>query len=126
MNILLIEPDHILSQTYFTFLNRRGHETIIASTAGSAINTLENTAIDIIVVELQIAEHNGIELLHEIRSYSEWQNVPVIVNSFIPIEIIGIDAKVLREFHIVDYLYKPVTSLGDLAIVIESLEPVST
>ncbi len=126
MNILLIEPDFVLSQIYSKFLKSRGHKVDITDSAGSSIEILEETSVDIIIIELQIAKHNGIELLHEIRSYTEWQNIPVIVNSFIPTEIIGINDKLFREFNIVGYLYKPITSLDNLLDSIESLQTVNT
>ena len=82
--ILLIEPDVVLARTYAEALTHAGHQAVVAQTAQAAIHAADDHTPDLVVLELQLPAHNGIEFLYEFRSYPEWQAVPVIVNSYTP------------------------------------------
>jgi DNA-binding response OmpR family regulator len=114
-NILLIEPDRLLAETYAAALKSQGHELAVCATAQSGIFAADEKKPDLVIVELQLVEHSGIEFLYEFRSYSEWQNVPVIVLSVVPkSEFSGSWELLTNQLGISDYLYKPDTPLKKL------------
>jgi response regulator RpfG family c-di-GMP phosphodiesterase len=70
---------------------------------------------DLVVIELQLVEHSGIEFLYEFRSYPDWQDVPVIVQSQVPPREFNASIQLLKdELGIKEYLYKPQTTLKQL------------
>ncbi|MEO6760825.1 MAG: response regulator [Candidatus Saccharimonadales bacterium] len=124
MHILLLEPDRIMSNVCAQFLTSQGFLTSQASSAQSAIHQMDNKKPDIVVVEMDLKDHNGVEFLYEMRSYREWFRVPVIIYSFVPPAEFR-EMNVLRDnLGVVGYLYKPVTSLHLLAKSIRHQFPV--
>lgn len=108
--ILLIEPNQSIARVYECALNRAGHHVAIAKTAQSAIHTLdEHATVDIIILEPQLVGHNGIEFLYELRSYVEWQRIPVILLTTLDAMIMQ-NTILTEKIGIATYLYKPVTT----------------
>ena len=110
--VLLLEPDRVLSRTYAQALEHVGHWAYGAQTGQEAIEALETFKADVIVLELQLAGHGGIEFLHELRSYPEWQNLPVIINTNLPPQALApLWAALQRDAGVTICLYKPRTNL---------------
>lgn len=116
--ILIVEPDFALSKTYFDYLKSEKYKVRVAYNAQQAIHEIDKNQPDLIILELQLPSHSGFEFIYELRSYPEWLNLPIVVNSFIPKETLEIVSTQLKQFGIVDYLYKPSTSLRDLSYVL--------
>jgi DNA-binding response OmpR family regulator len=112
MNILLIEPDRLLARTYATALKSAGHEVRISTTAQQAVLAADAQTPDLVLLELQLVSHSGIEFLYEFRSYPEWQEIPVIIHSLVPPTEFLSNRRLLKdELGVVDYVYKPQTTL---------------
>lgn len=121
MHILLIEPDRPLGRMYTGVLQSHGHTVSLAAGAQSAIMAADASRPDVVVLELQLAEHSGIEFLYEFRSYAEWQSVPVIVHSMVAPQAFQDSRRILMEqVGVVAYLYKPETTLAQLVTVLEA------
>jgi DNA-binding response OmpR family regulator len=117
--VLLIEPDGVLARTYIKALEFAGHSVVQARSAQQAIDAVDAGKPDIVVLELQLVTHDGIEFLHELRSYSEWQDVPVIVLSGLTRGLFEQARQTLqRDFGVQHCLYKPRTSLEQLTRII--------
>ncbi len=123
MNILLIEPDRILGGNYQKALEQYGHSVNWQSNAQSAIHQADAERPDVVVLELQLPAHNGVEFLYEFRSYTEWQDIPVIVLSIVSEESVTGGAKLLEQLGVVRFLYKPQTKLHQLVSAVKYLEP---
>lgn len=119
MNILLIEPDKILAHNYGIALKNAGHTVTWVNNAQAAIHAIDESVPTVIVLELQLAMHNGIEFLYELRSYAEWQHIPVIIQSMVDRVRLGSVEYMFEGLGIVDYLYKPVTKLRHLVYSVE-------
>ena len=104
MNVLLVEPDRILGKAAEAKLRTAGYEVVRCQSAQSALDALDKNLPDVIVLELQLGIHNGIEFLYEMRSYTEWQNIPVIIHT--------INSKVTDE-----HFKKPLDQLGVEAVL---------
>lgn len=79
MHILLVEPDVIIADTYRDAFIQEGHSVSIAAEAQAAVQAADVQQPDIVVLNMELARHNGIEFLYEFKSYTEWRDVPVIV-----------------------------------------------
>lgn len=115
--LLLIEPDRLLAATYYQALHGAGHQVTIAGTAQAAILAADRITPGLVVLELQLVEHSGIEFLYEFRSYPEWQKIPVIIQTQVPVTEFTDNWRLLtEELGVRDYLYKPHTSLRRLTM----------
>jgi len=120
-HILLIEPDRPLAGSYCQALETAGHQVVLCAGAQSAIFATDSRIPDVIVLELQLIEHSGIEFLYELRSYPEWQSIPVVVLSHIPpAEFTGSQKLLIDELGVRAYHYKPLTSLRSLLTSVDS------
>lgn len=124
-NILIIEPDRLLGRNYLQALEQAGHTALWERTGQGAIHSLDEALPDVIVLELQLPSHSGIEFLYELRSYVEWQNIPIIIQSSVSAAAFTSDETILAQLGIAAYLYKPQAKLHHLIRTIEHvLQPV--
>ena len=124
MNILLIEPDTLLARTYQAALEREGHNVIHALSAQAAVHAADQQVPDLVVLELQLPRHNGIEFLYEFRSYAEWLYIPVLIHTFVPSHELAHADILARELGVVRTLYKPETTLAQLCAAVRKTAPV--
>ncbi len=124
--LLLIEPDYELGQTTHDYLKHSGHKTKWCRSAQQAIAAADKQKPDLIILELQLPIHNGIEFLYELRSYQDWQNVPVIIYSQVPPNLKAISPMLWDNLKVTAYLYKPQVKLANLVESIDNaLSPVT-
>ncbi len=117
--ILLLEPDMQLGAIYRQALKRNGYNVAWLHDAQSAIKKADTFAPDVIILELQLARHNGIEFLYEFRSYPDWQDVPIILHT----NVVGMSFSqdLLKRLGVDIVLYKPYTTLAQLLQRVEQL-----
>jgi DNA-binding response OmpR family regulator len=124
--ILLIEPDRLLAESYAQALRSAGHQVKAASGAQAAIMTADAAVPDLVILEIQLVEHSGIEFLYEFRSYPDWQDIPVLVQTHVPRSEFADNWQLLQqELGVRAYLYKPRTSLRDLVSSVGEHLPVA-
>ena len=126
MNILLVEPDNIEAATYRAALEREGHKVAHARSAQAAVHEADQKQPDVVVLELQLPRHNGVEFLYEFRSYAEWLELPVVVHTYVPPHELAQASILERELGVVRNLYKPETTLEQLCGAVRMAAPVST
>lgn len=125
-HILLIEPDRVLADIYRQGLQSDGHSVVMCASAQAGIFAADEQCPDIVIMELQLIGHSGVEFLYEFRSYLEWQSVPVLVHSQVPAgEFSGAWSMLSNELGVSGYLYKPTTTFSELLRSVRSaLSPV--
>lgn len=106
-NVMLIDSDNVLSDTLGRLLEKCGYTVIVASEAQQAVNLADANMPSLVITELLLREHNGLEFIYEFRSYPEWQDVPIIVMSRISEAESGITEYIRQTLSIVSYIYKP-------------------
>jgi DNA-binding response OmpR family regulator len=122
MHILLIEPDRILADTYRQAFELEGHSVMMCASAQSAIYGADEKCPDVVILELQLIGHSGIEFLYEFRSYAEWQAIPVVVHTQVPAgEFIDSWQFMQEELGVGSYLYKSLTSIHGLSRAVNEL-----
>jgi DNA-binding response OmpR family regulator len=113
--ILLLEPNTLLAQTYARGLEHAGFVVQHVATAQEAIDVADKATPAVVVLELQLPLHSGIEFLHEFRSYTEWRSVPVVVNTLIPPgRLSAVGHALEHDLGALTVLYKPHASLQNL------------
>jgi DNA-binding response OmpR family regulator len=124
VNIILIEPDRVLADTYQSALQSAGHRAVMCASAQSAIFAADELAPDLVILELQLIGHSGIEFLYEFRSYQEWQKIPVMLLTSVPAGEFTDCWELLREqLGISAYYYKPLTNLRTILKAVSEFSP---
>lgn len=120
MRTLIIDSDKILSSVYKTYLEYFGHVVDLADDGQVAIDLIDKAKPDIILLEIQLKKHSGFEFLYELRSYPEWNEIPVILCTLLNKSELSLSLVHLEHFGVVDILYKPTLRLNELAYVLEN------
>jgi DNA-binding response OmpR family regulator len=121
-NVLIIEPDLVLARTYTSALTRAGHAVQLATTAQEAISLADDVRPDLVLLELQLVAHSGVEFLYEFRSYADWQSVPVAILSTVPpAEFRSCREVLYNQLGVKEYYYKPHTNLKKLVQIVAVL-----
>lgn len=109
--IILIEPDVLLAGVYAAALRGEGFEVRHATHAEDAIRIADALKPDLVITELQLAAHNGVEFLYEFRTYGDWLRIPIMVLSSVHPHAVGVTPQLMQTLGIKQYLYKPSTNL---------------
>ncbi len=120
MNILLIEPDKTLAAQYSKILDTQNVITLV-SDAQEAISAIDDNLPDVIVLELLLGNHNGLEFVYELRSYADSQHIPIILQTYVDHPQFTSDETLMKDLGIVEYLYKPATTLKQLKKAIDRI-----
>lgn len=119
MNILIVEPDALLGRLYRELLHHEGHEVWLSPTAQGAIHAADEHKPDLVLLEMQLVSHSGVEFLYEFRSYGDWADIPVVVISQVPPAEFSASRDILyEELGVQAYHYKPRTSLAQLRHIV--------
>lgn len=114
-HVILIEPDRVLADTYRAGLESNGHSVVMCAGAQAAVFAADEKKPDVIIMELQLIGHSGIEFLYEFRSYPEWQDIPVLIHTQVPSgEFSGSWKMLSSQLGVSGYLYKPTTTFKEL------------
>ena len=117
-HVLLLEPNTLLATVYTRALQHAGHSVAHVTGAQAGIDAADRQRPDIVITELHLPRHSGIEFLHEFRSYAEWQQVPIVLNTALTgAQVAPVMQALHRDLGIREILYKPRTSLQDLVRV---------
>ncbi len=68
MRFLLVDDDDIFASQMARSLGRRGFEALVAGTGAQATSVLATNDIDIIVVDLRLANENGLQLIQQFKA----------------------------------------------------------
>lgn len=119
--ILLVEDDLWLAELYSDILEtEKDCQVLRADSASDAIELLDkNTDVALIILDMFLPGHNGIEFLHEIASYSDTNTIPVIVLSSVYQHDFQMSEDRWRHYGVVEYLYKPKTRPQQLVAAVK-------
>ena len=122
--ILLVEPDRLLADIYRQALESAGHRVVMCASAQSAIFAADEIKPDMVILELQLIGHSGIEFLYEFHSYPDWQNIPVLIQSHVPAgEFAGSWDMLQQQLGVRAYFYKPLTTIRALLASVAEFAP---
>ena len=117
---LLVVDDNKVNRLLLTrSLEQQGHSVASAENGRIALETLRREAFDLVLLDMEMPEMNGFQVLEQLKGDLQLRDVPVIVTSSLE----GID-NVVRciELGAEDYLPKPVNPVLLKARIGASLE----
>lgn len=85
--ILIIEDDAWLAQNYIRVFEKRNYIVKVTDNATQAIDLIDSLQPDAIVLDLLISDTTAFPLLHEIRSYTDISEIPIIICSNLASEL---------------------------------------
>lgn len=77
--VLIVEDDEWIGQGYQASLNKAGFATEVATNGIEAIDVIDSSRPDAVVLDLFLPGPNGLALIHEIRSHDDLESIPVIM-----------------------------------------------
>ncbi len=119
--ILLIEDDQWLADSYLVVLRAQGHEVTQLSTAHEAMEWMKTTIPSLIIADVLLGDHNSFTLFHELQSYPDTAEIPIIVCTTLDKEQFS-GAK-LSSYGIVEVLDKTTLTPDQLLLAIEMHSP---
>ena len=123
MNILCIEPDVVLAKAYKKVFSRSGEDMVILCLdPQAAIEQLDAKKPNVIVMELQLAPLSGFAFLHELRSYEDFNDIPVVIYSSVPKESFTNNNKTWKTLGVEKYFYKATDSVQKVAAYIHGVQ----
>ena len=84
--ILIADEDEALSRTVSWLLREQGYEVAVAPGGARVIESLEAYAPDLLMVDVQMREVDGYDLLRRVNADTRWHDMPVLVVSALPAE----------------------------------------
>ncbi|MCF8242412.1 MAG: response regulator [Melioribacteraceae bacterium] len=100
--ILVIEDDYATSKLLSNYLTKWGYDPTIVNTADQTMELLQSEKYLAVILDIELPQANGLELLRKIRQHPNSKNTPVIVCS--------VEAEQQKAFLMgaVEYFVKPI------------------
>lgn len=117
--VLILESDRILAGNLARYLRNSGHRVVWSGGPQAAIEDADKHHPEVIVMDLLLGGHGGVEFLYELRSYPEWHDLPVIILSSVSAGDLMLASSNLDALNITEFYYKPETSLLDIAQAVD-------
>jgi len=80
-NILLIDDSLFMCQQIQKILTVRNYNSFITLTAEDGMKQLQSNKINLIILDMELPDRHGLDLLNEIREKDEFCHIPVIILS---------------------------------------------
>ncbi len=116
--ILIVDSDVLTTKILGEFL-LPDYEVVTSRTAQAAVNAMDQFKIDCVVCEFALRPNNGMELLHEIRSYPEWLHIPLLL--IVPWDLAQVGNEQWQRYNVQATIYKTDMNLKDFKAEIDRL-----
>lgn len=78
MKILLVEDSATLRYTMCSFIERAGHDAVVAESGEQALQLVERTAVDLVIMDVEMPGLDGFETTRLVREFFGERWVPII------------------------------------------------
>ena len=122
-HILIVEDEPSIADTLIFVLQAEGFSVTWKSLAGEALKFLQNTAIDLVIMDIGLPDITGFEACKQLRKFS---NVPVI---FLTARGDELDRVVGLEIGADDYVVKPFSPrevAARVKVILKRITPAAT
>jgi DNA-binding response OmpR family regulator len=80
-NVLLVEDDPWIADCYTQWLAAGGHAVRVSRDCQAALDAVDESQPDVIILDLLLPHANGVQLLHALQSHGDLAGIPVILCS---------------------------------------------
>jgi DNA-binding NtrC family response regulator len=84
-NILIIDPDPAVGGLFERALQTAGHSVALAIDAAAGMQVLRDSAIDVAIIDVNMPENEGLEMLAVVRRDFPAMNVIIVSNGYVPL-----------------------------------------
>ena len=116
--ILIVEDNKFLLNDLRIKLQRAGFEIMTAVDGRQAIQVLEESIPDLILLDLVMPIKDGFAVLEELKAVEKWKSIPVLITSNLSQKE---DIEKGMALGAVDYIIKGDLSINDLIAKINSI-----
>ena len=103
--ILIVDDDPLLRNLLRMALGREGFDTAEAYSGEEALNYLTDNVVDLILLDVMMADRNGFEVLREVKVSGALSMIPVI---FLTARVDAISRQTGLDIGAIEYLTKPI------------------
>ena len=108
MRILICEDNKLALKTISVVLEREGFESVTVENGNDAINLLKDNLYDMVIVDIHLPYHSGLELVEFLRSDLKLDTPVLIVTAFSDPQMqrqaagLGIDGYIVKPLNPMD------------------------
>ncbi len=119
MKILICEDNKLALRTLTAVLQREGYEIQTASDGNASLSLIQQESFDLIVVDIHLPFHSGLELIKFLRSDLKKDTPVLIITAFSDPQVqqqageLGIQGYIVKPFNPSDILKKIRSILKD-------------
>lgn len=117
--ILVVEDNDLNRKLFCDVLKANGHEVVPVADGQNVLSTATRFAPDLVIMDIQLPNISGIDLIAQLKADSALANVPVLAVTAYAGK--G-DEERIRDAGAADYLAKPV-SIGPFMAAVRALVP---
>jgi DNA-binding response OmpR family regulator len=105
MKILICEDNKMASRTISVVLEREGYQTTTAEDGNLAIGLLDNNNYDLVIVDIHLPYHSGLELVKYLRSDLQKKTPVLILSAFSDAQVqkqageLGVNGYIIKPFN---------------------------
>ena len=77
--VMVVEDGDLVRETLTRLLRREGYATLAAHDGREALDVLSHEKPDVILLDVNMPDMNGIELLEALHENPQWQALPVVM-----------------------------------------------
>jgi CheY-like chemotaxis protein len=104
-NILLVENDSPNAQMMETYLRKLGYQVTWVRNAAQMWEALKHLHPAVILMDIQLPDSNGLNLVQQLREHQQYRTIPVIAQTAMAMK--G-DREICLAAGIDDYISKPI------------------
>ncbi len=120
VSILIVEDDDWLAEQYARVLTKEGYKVSVVPHALAAVQAIDDINPDAIVLDVLLTGSTAFALLHEMQSYGDTGDIPIILCSNLADDLSEDD---LEPYGVRKILDKSKMVPGDLVAALKSILP---
>ncbi len=117
--ILAVDDNPVMLDVYWHLLTEEGYEVTLAKDGSQALKSLEAGDPDLVLLDIEMPDISGWQLLEIMRSRVEWHDIPVIMVTAL-IEPSDENRETLPEYNL--YVTKKTTGKELLLLVEQGID----
>lgn len=112
MRILICEDNKLALKTISVVLEREGFDPVTVENGNDAITMLRDNLYDMVIVDIHLPYHSGLELVEYLRTALKLKTPVIIVSAFSDPQMqrqaaeLGIDAYIVKPFNPTELIIK--------------------